>query len=351
MDTSEARRGITRVEVLVIVVALVFIVGLLLPAISACILASRRATCQSHMCQIGTALQNYNSAIGRFPGSAALSSKGATKTVHGWSFLVQILPYIEYRALHGMLDPRGEPDDASDPAAVAALSTTIKEFQCPSNPNRRFVDPRAKPLQAFTNYKGVGATCISSLEVLVGGKDPPYGPKDVPPSAIHPDGAMFPGKGLQAADLVDGTAHTIQVAETIDDQSSRWTVGKEVTLVGLPNKAVQGAVRGGPFPYFHPALFDGPFNAARAAPQDTSVRPYIAYDFSPGGKDAGTYEDTGIFGQAVPPAYGPSSGHRGIVNHLFGDGSVQGISARIDPCAYWFLITRAGGDPYHPDPP
>jgi hypothetical protein len=105
------------------------------------------------------------------------------------------------------------------------------------------------------------------------------------------------------------------------------------------------------FPYFHPPWYDATFNGQAAAGASPPPRPYTAYDFSPGGGDAGTYEDTGIFGQNPPPAYGPSSGHRGVVNHLFADGSVQSISTRIDPCAYWFLITRAGDDPYHVDPP
>jgi hypothetical protein len=142
------------------------------------------------------------------------------------------------------------------------------------------------------------------------------------------------------------------VVETIDDVSSRWTVGKEVTLVGLPNKVVQGAVNTGQYSYYHPTWYDHTFSgAAAAAAQRPPARPYIAFDFRPEGKDAGTYEDTGIFGQKPPPAYGPSSGHNGIVNHLFADGSVQPLSRWLDPCAYWFLITKNGGDPYHPDPP
>jgi len=350
MGTSEARRGPRWVEVLVIGVVLFIIAGLLLPAIESAREASRRAACQQNMHQIGLGLQNYNSAFGRFPGSAALSDSGTAKTVHGWSFLVQILPYLCYPPLGvhgGGPEPEPEPDDASNPAVVAALNTTIKEFQCPSNPNPNFLDPKARPpFQAFTNYKGMGATCISSLQVVVGGTHPPYGSRD-----IHPDGALYPGPGIRAEDIADGAAHTIQVVETIDDVSSRWTVGKEVTLVGLPNKVVQGAVQDEYFKYFHPAWYDATFNGAAYVAPDPLTRPYIARDFSPGGEDAGTYDDTGIFGQEPPLAYGPSSGHRGIVNHLYADGSVQPISTRIDPCAYWFMITRNAGDPYHPDPP
>jgi hypothetical protein len=305
------------------------------------------------MHQIGLGLANYRSAFGRFPGSAALQESGHTKTVHGWSFLVQILPYLEYGTLYGTLDPKGEPDDASAPAAVAVLNTVIIEYQCPSNPNRRFAQPNASPPNgAFTNYKGMAATCISSLQVVVGGTNPPYCPKGAAPSTIHPDGALYPGPGIQLQDFLDGTAHTIQVVETIDDVSSRWTVGKEVTLVGLPNKVVQGArPPDAQYSYYHPPWYDATFDGTAAAAQKPPARPYIAYDFRPGGKDAGAYDDTGIFGQKPPPAYGPSSGHRGIVNHLFADGSIQPISARIDPSAYWFMITRNGGDPYHIDPP
>ena len=43
--------------------------------------------------------------------------------------------------------------------------------------------------------------------------------------------------------------------------------------------------------------------------------------------------------------YGASSGHGGVVNHLFGDGAVWSISKEIDVAVYMFLITRRNGDP------
>ncbi len=45
------------------------------------------------------------------------------------------------------------------------------------------------------------------------------------------------------------------------------------------------------------------------------------------------------------PAYGPSSDHATIVNHLMADGSVHSLSKQIDVSAYMFLITRNGSDP------
>jgi type II secretory pathway pseudopilin PulG len=343
---------LTLLDVLVILLIVAFATSMTLPLLYGFQLGARRDVCMNNMHQIGIALLNYNATFNKFPGSAAIQEKGNAKTVHGWSFLVEILPYMEYGTLYDSLKPEGEPDDAGDPTAVTALNTAIKEFQCPDNPNRKFVDPKASPPhQAFTNYKAMGATCVSSLQVVVGGKKPPYCPAGVDASTIHPDGAFYPGSGIQVADFMDGTAHTILVAETIDDRSSRWTVGKEATLVGLPDKVVQGAVDTGTYSYFHPTWFDGTFNGTAAAAQKPPARPYIAYDFSPGGKDAGTYDDTGIFGQKPAPAYGPSSGHGDVVNHLFADSSVSALSKKLDPCAYWFMITKNGADPYHPDAP
>jgi prepilin-type N-terminal cleavage/methylation domain-containing protein len=365
MDTSRKRRGFTLVELLVVIVIIGVLIGLLLPAVQAAMEASRRASCQNHLHQIGLGLQNYNSAFQRFPGSAAIQTSGGQPAVHGWSFLVMILPYMEYGTLYGTLNLMNEPDSQSDTAALGALNTAIKEFSCPSNPNRKFLVPtNTPPTGAFTNYKAMGATCIQSLSVVIGKSNPPYNPSGTSPSIMHPDGAFFPGSGSQVSDLADGTAHTIMVVETIDDQASLWTVGKQATLAGLPNQVVTGAqAPNSQYSYYHPQWYDGTFNGQAAAQQGgAECKPFIAFNFSPNGPPAETAEyakeDTGMFGSVQMPGatqsapnYGPSSGHRGIVNHGFADGSVQPISTRIDPSAMWFLVTKNGGDPYHTDPP
>ena len=81
-----------------------------------------------------------------------------------------------------------------------------------------------------------------------------------------------------------------------------------------------------------------------------SYRTYLAFDFSPRGADAGTYPPFGPGStNGEQPAYGPSSGHADVVNHLMGDGSVQSISKKIDAATYMFLITKNGGDPFDID--
>ena len=47
---------------------------------------------------------------------------------------------------------------------------------------------------------------------------------------------------------------------------------------------------------------------------------------------------------SIDMLYGPSSMHGSIVNHLYADGSVQGLSDALAPTIYDALITRAGNE-------
>ena len=117
-------------------------------------------------------------------------------------------------------------------ASITAQNISIRELVCPSNPNKKFRVTSGTQQFAFTNYKGMGATHMQSLNHVLGKGTPMYPPGG--PYTMHPDGAMYPGKGNRLVDLVDGTSHTILCVETIDDQASVWTYGADATLVGLP---------------------------------------------------------------------------------------------------------------------
>lgn len=361
-ETSQEPRSsrFRRIELLVVVVVIAGLLILLIPAIQAAREAGRRANCLCHGQQYGLAIQNYASTHGNaFPPSAKVySDPSGHKTVGGYSVFVKLLPYMEHTALYNRFPkdlPNGDIDAAmsGNPALAEAMNTQLKELICPSNPNKAFQNANANPPQfPFTNFKPVGASTRNSL-VMAADKTarPPYGE-----ATMHPDGVLYPSdKDLPAANLKDGTSHTIYAMETMDDTTSRWPVGNECMLVGLP----QASSPTGDKPlghmdnpvghkddtaFFAPPGFDGTFGANSAVAR-AGLRTFLDYDFRPNGADAGRYEDPGW--AKAPPAYGPSSAHAAVVVSAFADGSVTGLSKKVDAANLFFLITRVNQDPFN----
>ncbi len=345
-------RRFTWVELLVVIIIIAILVGLIPTAVNASREASRRAACINKLRQFGLGLQSYESSNGAFPPSASVAGNGPGKpaTVGGWSFLARILPFLGYGPMYQTLpldvDPEWIPDNrmvrpAIEPITNLTMETSIPGFVCPSNGrNSLYQDPNSNPpTGAFTNYKAMGASTKNSLKMAVDPSlPPPYGT-----ASLHPDGVMFPGKGTRRDEISDGLGYTIATIETIDDTWSRWTVGREVTSVGLPQKSSPtGSTPQPPLNYFVPPGFDGKFGPGSAVAK-AGLRTFLAYDFSSSGLDAGTYEDPGF--ARNPPAYGPSSMHPAIVNCGFADGSARSLSKQIDAAALFFLITKNNNDP------
>jgi Tfp pilus assembly protein PilE len=338
-------RGFTWIELLAIIFILAVLLGLLVPAIQSAREQSRRLTCTNNMKQIGLAMHNYHDAMKSFPNSAELRMISSKKEVGGWSYLFIILPNMCYNMLWNKLDSIVKKDESinvitnPNPSLINLRNASIPEFLCPSNPNKKYEDP-AKKLIAFTNYKAMGATCMESLKLCVDPDcPPPYGDKE-----NHPDGGLFPGnKGIRIADLADGTSNTILAVETMDDSKSAWIAGSDVNLVSMPNVERYKKLDEKQFShdsFWAPLDFNGLYHGD-STPALQAMRTYLAFDFRPGQKDAGSYPA----GVGRTPAYGPSSGHPGAVNHLYGDGAVRGIRNDVDYAAYFFDITRCNNDP------
>jgi type II secretory pathway pseudopilin PulG len=324
-------------ELLVVTTIVAILLAMLLTFLNSHCEAARRAACVNKTKQIGLAFANYSSTYSnRFPPSAALTKAAdGTQTVGGWSYLVRLLPFMQYNDAYHPLPVDGDPENTSNPAIVAAMNTQLREFICPSNPRKSM----RSQLAGITNYKAMGASTRGSLVMVVN-------PQATPPYAvatIHPDGAMFPGVGTLAAEVQDGLSYTIFTIETIDEAASRWTVGKEATLVGLPQSSSPTNAGPRPFNFYAPPGYDAGWGKDSAVAK-AGLRTFLSYDFSPTGADAGKYEDAG-FGPTAPE-YGPSSMHPQVVICCLGDGSVQAISKEIDAANLFFLITKNSGDPF-----
>ncbi len=330
MVTGSRRRGFTQTDLLVLIVIIGILIALLLPAIQAAREAARRARCINNLKQIGLALHNHHEAWRRFPPSCTVTGPQDKPVQNGWSWLAQVLPFCEQEVLYDALKIKDNPV-ADEKTARLALITQFDIFRCPSCPGPGFASPKKSPPSgALTNYKAIGATHHGSLAQAPGGGKgkPKY-------KGSHPDGALFPGAGSKISSMADGTSNTVMACETVEEQSAVWCLGSTATLVGLPPKVTYAqAEESGNF--YAPTGFNGKYGKEGG----TSKWPtYLGWNY---GKD-GPYIDKQY-------RKGPGSRHPGVVNHLFGDGMVRSISREIDAAMYFFIITRANGDPgsdYH----
>ena len=183
------RRAFTLIELLVVIAIIGILVALILPAVQSAREAGRRMQCQNNLKQIGLGLQNYESTFGRFP-PAGYYPVGAT-SADSYSAHSRILPYVEqaatYQQINFSLAATSQPQ---------VVMQRIPIFLCPDEINDM---PRVSP--TLTRYPTTYAFNVGTWFVW----DPNTGQTG--------NGAFPMNRGLKAADLRDGSSHTVGFAE------------------------------------------------------------------------------------------------------------------------------------------
>lgn len=191
----------TLVELLVVIAIIGVLIALLLPAIQSARESARRTECLNNLKQLGVAAHNFVSSEKHFPpGSVAQTYPGEPshpQTFYRWSALAHLLPYLENRVVHDLLDlslPLYMPE-AGYPIAdrnKTGVAQILAEFLCPSD-LRQSVKDQWGP----TNY----VACAGSG---AGGGTP-----------FDTDGIFYVNSTTTFAKVGDGSSHTAMMSESL----------------------------------------------------------------------------------------------------------------------------------------
>lgn len=316
---NPAPKGVTLVELLVVIGIIGVLVALILPAVQSARESSRRANCQNNIRQIALALQSYEGQHRRLPslynGSFLPHPRNEFDQFHFHSWRSTILAELEQTAILEIIDWAVP---ATDLRNQLAINREVSVFVCPSTSNTHAIVPEVQSFSqpsaaigtaARNDYEAVGGVYMSNPSTSVDMSSVRFGAWGEP-TYDTATGQSIKYRTARFVDVTDGLSHTLLVGE-----------------------------RGG-----RPDIFD------RGRPEIPF--PYVGESGAPDWHQAAWGISTNFWWyifwreQAVNETNrtGIYSFHSGGANVAFADGSVQFLSESTATSALTAMATRAEGE-------
>lgn len=309
-----ARRGFTTIELLVVVAIVGVLIGLILPAVQATRAAADGVTCRNNLKQIGLALHNHQSILGRLPPGRGTPSPGI------FSPHAHLLAHIEQGTLRTQIDFTAAPATFTVPPATiydggrnfAAASTAVRTFLCPSDPSSGRVSGTEF---AGTNYAGNAGSGANSG------------------SLTGSDGVFFLGSSVRIEDIADGSSNTAAFSERLLGEGTAASGPTRRKMLELPGAGDTTTATCRPS--------SGTWNPERGAKWIVGNYGNTLYNHadSPNAPGFDCLNATQQKGRL-----GAGSRHAGGANALFADGGVRFVRDGIAMQTWRAMATRAGGE-------
>lgn len=305
------KRGITLIEVVVVLGIIGLLSALLIPAVQQTRQSARGVECKSHLHQIGIAAHNYVDQHGRFPDD---------------NFPRQLLPFLEQQQLAERID-KGVKELQMNPPQVAEIrlfaGAAIPTYQCP-------VDPVASQVRGL-----VPSYLINSGTGFANSNDGMY--------TRTASNALV---GVRPAQISDGMSQTVAFSERL------IPLGRD-SYDRLDNPVGRRRLFGFTDPMRAATQIDVFADACRDHPVWVPTYPppcYVTMGCDPSVNHIMTPNSNSCYngvgdGAGLYAAVTASSLHRGGVHSLTADGSVHFINENIDRSVWRALGTRARGEP------
>lgn len=304
---NHPRRGMTLIEVLVVIAIIGLLVALLLPALQSAREAARRASCTNKLRQIGIACQVRHDSIGSFPSGFALRNLPIDDITSGWGWGLDVLPSLEHASLHNAAN---QFVPISLPANRTVVETRLSSFVCPSSARGSnsvdwgYAKPRFLGLENLAPAQFIGSA--GSVRDGYNSADQSVG-----------SGVLFVNSKVSASNVTDGLSNTLLVGERNDRVA-------DATWVGTP--------------------WIGMFFCTKEGwPVKSCASTMYLCIGRTGAISAATTQATGINApNADADRFG--SQHPGGANFLRCDGSVRFVRDAIAPNLLIALGSRSGGE-------
>jgi prepilin-type N-terminal cleavage/methylation domain-containing protein/prepilin-type processing-associated H-X9-DG protein len=312
LQSSEPRephhsRAFTLIELLVVIAIIGILVALLLPAVQAAREAGRRSQCVNNLKQIGLAFNSYHADFTVLPPGRTRSRINGQG--HCFSAFAQILPQYDQYPIYNSINFDHSADRS--PQNVTARMQVIETFICPTD-----------FLRVLRSGSGPNSYMLST------GTTYGYAPGD---------GIFYENSSVRMRDIVDGTAHTVCVSETIrsdgETKNNYLTLPDDLPLTDYdaqcdPSQVSEDA-RGARWIYGAPG--HSMYNHRRG-PNDPRM------DCRAGGPQS---NQTNAIWDAVSFDIAARSRHVGGAHVLFVDGHARFIGDSVDITLWRAIGTRA----------